>query len=78
MTVLVTMKVNDCNNGELLASAEGCFFCDECEDLDEFENEHGEDIEEFLENRIHPEIITEDSIIRFDYLELADEPAEVA
>lgn len=78
MTVLVTMRVNSRNDGELLAKMEGVFTCDECEDLDEFENEHGEDIEEFLENSIHPEIITDDSVIRVEYLELADESAEVA
>lgn len=78
MTVLATMRVNDRNDGELLAKTEGVFTCDECEDLEEFENEHGEDIEEFLENSIHPEIITDNSVIRIEYLELADEPAEVA
>ena len=78
MTVLATMRVNDRNDGELLAKTEGVFTCDECEDFDEFDEEHGDEIEEFLLNSIHPDALTGDYVTRLDLIELADEPAEVA
>ncbi len=78
MEVLVTMKVNDGKTGELLQVERAFFTCDECKDLDEFDEKHGDEIEEFLENSIHPDNLTGDYVTRLDLVELADEPAEVA
>lgn len=78
MEVLATMKVNDGKTGELLQVIRAFFTCDECADLDEFDEEHGDEIEEFLENSIHPDNLTGDYVTRLELVELADEPAEVA
>lgn len=78
MEVLAKMKVNDENTGELLTVVSAIFECEKCKDLDEFDEAHGEAIDEFLESRIHPDILTEKVIMRVDLIELADEPEEVA
>lgn len=78
MEVLAKMKVNDENTGELLTVVSAIFDCEECKDLDEFDEAHGEAIEEFLKSRIHPDILTEKVILRVDLVELLDEPEEVA
>ncbi len=78
MDVLAKLKVNDYETGELLEEVHGVFYCDECNDLDEFDEAHGDEIEEFLENSLHPDTKTGDYITRVELIELADEPAEVA
>lgn len=78
MEVLAKLKVNDGDTGELLEEVQAIFVCDECEDLDEFDKEHGEDIAEFMENELRYDYEGTGAILRLDVVELADEPAEVA
>lgn len=78
MEVLAKLKVNDSDTGELLGEVQAVIGCDECEDLDEFDERHGDDLEEYLLNLLHPDTLTGDIVTRLDLIELADEPAEVA
>ena len=77
MEILATMKVNDLETGELLQAVRAVFTCEECADLDEFCDNHGEAVEEYLENFIHPDNLSGDTVNRVDLIVLADSPAEV-
>lgn len=77
MTVLGKMLVNDAKTGKLLQVVRAFFTDDDITDLDEFDEEHGEDIEQKLFDHIHPDNMCADFVTRVELLELEEEPEEV-
>lgn len=76
MTLLVTMKVNDCKTGKLYERQDFLYL-----DVEECSEENFGEVAEVIERdicgRVYPEIFTKDSVTRFEYTRLADELAEV-
>ena len=71
------MRVNDGKTGEYLDTVLAVFDCDECEDLDEFDEEYYEEIEEFMFDRIHPDNKCSDIVACLEFIELEEEPEGV-
>lgn len=72
MEFYVTLKVNDPKTGELLEAVQGFFGCDCCETPEEFVEEHGADIGEFLENRLEYDYNGTGAVARLDFTLLED------
>lgn len=77
MLVLAKMTINDGKTGEFRQKLMALFEDEECNDLDEFDEEHGDEIEQFLLDRIHPDNTCADFVTRVELLELEEEPEEV-
>ena len=52
MEVYAVLKINDSETGELLEKVDCFFTCDECESIEEFHENFGDEILEFLENKL--------------------------
>lgn len=77
MEVLATARANDFKTGKELARVEGIFTCDECENYGQFTHAHGDDIEEFLMDKLREELGEDtDFIVKFDCVELEDNDDE--
>ena len=67
MEFYVSLKVKDPKSGELLEAVEGFFCCDECETPEEFVEEHGADIGEFLEDKLEYDYNGTGAVARLDF-----------
>ena len=72
MTVLAKMSVNDGTTGEYLETVLAVFDDDECEDMDEFDEEYYEEIQECMFDRIHPDNKCHDIVTRLEFVELEE------
>ena len=73
MEIYAVLRVNDSDTGELLEKVDGFFLCGECESLEEFEETHGDDVTEYLENKLEYDYDGTGAIARVDFVQLADD-----
>lgn len=73
MEIYAVLKVNDGETGELLEKVDGFFSCDECENSEEFEERHGDDLLEYFENKLKYDYSGMGALVRMDVVALADD-----
>lgn len=71
--VLATLRANDKHTGERVGKAEIIVTCDECEDLDEFTDEHGEAVAEYLYNVLESKTSGREVVYLLLLVELEDD-----